>query len=111
MPTEVRSKLVYTIPCKSFPTTYVGETTPYLKNRMSGHKSDVNQFNTNCMLANHSINEGHTFDFESTKILDTESHESKRKIKEMIHIARDPNACNKRTDIEKLGKIYSNIIK
>ncbi|CAA9995015.1 unnamed protein product [Nesidiocoris tenuis] len=89
IPFENRSAVVYSVPCGSCEKEYVGHTAQYLKNRMSGHKSDIAMERAGCALAQHALNKGHVFDFENCKILDTESNKAKREIKEMIYIARN----------------------
>ena len=51
------------------------------------------------MLANHSTNLKHNFDFSNIKILDKEHNLEKRLILEMIEILNNKNSINKRSDI------------
>ena len=53
----------------------------------------------------------HEFDFEKTKILDTEKLYNKRLTSEMIYIYNNKNSINKKTDIKFLSSIYKPIIK
>ena len=107
---ENKSGVVYKIECKDCDKCYIGQTKNKLKTRLSKHKSDVK---TNKDLAtelsSHSLREGHVFDFDSTKILSIENNDKKRSFLEMWHIKKH-KTVNKRTDIEGLSNIYSNIM-
>jgi hypothetical protein len=109
-PMQLRSNIIYSIPCKDCDKNYIGQTCQYLKNRISQHKTSIKTKNQICALADHAITNSHSFRFEEAKILDTEPVLSKRLFKEMYHISRNKKSCNKRTDITYLSKIYHNLI-
>ena len=58
---------------------YVGMTCQYLARRISQHKYNVGSEEKHIALAAHALEEGHTFDFENTKILHFENNRWKRK--------------------------------
>lgn len=102
-----RTHIVYKIPCNSCNACYIGQTKQYLEKRLDQHKkSKENQ----TALATHKTNTGHDFNYNQTKILDTETNYKKRIIKEMIYIKKDKNAINHRTDIKNLNSIYFSLI-
>ncbi|XP_046615634.1 uncharacterized protein LOC124303010 [Neodiprion virginianus] len=103
---------VYKIPCRDCSKSYIGQTSQHLKNRISGHRSNIKCHVTDrCALAEHSLSLGHNFDFNNSITLATEPNWYKRIIKEMIHIFKNKrNSVNKRTDIEHLSHLHSNIL-
>ena len=76
------------------------------------HARSIKNYNANSTaLAQHAHTFKHTFDFNEVKILEHEKNFKKRLCLEMIHIKKNNNSINFRTDIENLNDIYSNIIK
>ena len=63
------------------------------------------------MLANHSTNLKHNFDFSNPKILDKEHNLEKRLILvEMIEILNNKNSINKRSDMDCFSNVYKNLL-
>lgn len=109
---NLKSSIVYRIPCNVCDKSYIGQTSRYLKDRLREHKNDEKKFRlkTNpTALVQHRQDTGHTFNFENTSILDRQENYKKRIISEMINIKKN-NTVNKRTDIENLSASYFNII-
>ncbi|XP_055842777.1 uncharacterized protein LOC129909729 [Episyrphus balteatus] len=95
----------------SCPSVYVGTSMQKLKNRIAGHRSDINSGNSQkTALALHCIDEGHRPNFTDVDILDTEKHYSKRMLIEMLHILDTDNTVNRRSDCEGLSNIYSQFV-
>ena len=59
---------VYTVPCKSCPQVYIGETGRKLKTRITVHKMDIHTMKAENGIANHVMKFGHKFDFENASI-------------------------------------------
>lgn len=78
----------------------------YLNERIKGHKYQQN----NTALKKHTKTTKHTFNFENTKILHKETNEKARNILESIYIKRNNHACNNKTDIKNLPKLYHPIL-
>ena len=79
---------------------------------MLEHARSIKNYNTNSTaLAQHAYKFKHNFDFKEVKILEHEQNFKKRLCLEMIHIQKNINSINFRTDIENLSDIYFNIIK
>lgn len=110
----LRYNIVYKIHCKNCDLIYIGTTGQLLKNRLSGHKSDIKPPIRNSQastLCQHSYNTGHYFDFDGTKILDVENKYFNRMFLEMVHInANYKLSVNKRSDTDDLSKVYSGLI-
>ena len=108
---SLRWNIVYRIPCKDFPSTYIGQIDRYLKTRIQEHKNSIKHLNSNrTALTNHVISTKHSFDFERATILSFEPFNKKRIIDEMILIKADKNLINHRTDVANLSLIYNSFI-
>lgn len=113
---EDKSNIVYKINClgdgtSNCPSVYVGTSMQKLKNRISGHRSDINnRHSQKTALAQHCIDEGHRPDFTNVEILQTETNYNKRMLLEMLHILDTENTVNRRSDCEGLSSIYSQFI-
>lgn len=103
------SNVVYSIPCTQCEGVYIGQTSRVLKDRITSHKSDCRLSKKTCALAQHHLELGHNFDYSETKVLNSETNHNKRAFLEMVEISLQPNSINKRTDIDDLSVIYSNI--
>lgn len=110
---ELKSSVIYRIPCGECECSYIGQTKQYLKSRVSDHKRDCNLSNIEnpkTGLAKHHFEEGHTFDFDEIRILDSETNWRKRLFLEMCHIHKTKHNVNLNTDTQNLNVIYHNII-
>ena len=105
-----KSNVVYSIPCHECNGVYVGQTSRVLKSRITQHKSDCRLDKKSCTLAQHTNQLGHLFNFNETKVLCNETNYNKRLFLEMVEIYLHPNTINKKTDIDNLSVIYSNIL-
>ena len=78
---------------------------------MLEHARSIKNYNTNSTaLAQHAHKFKHNFDFKEVKILEHEQNLKKGLCLEMIHIKKNNNSINSRTDIENLSDIYFNNI-
>jgi hypothetical protein len=97
-----KTNIIYSVPCgvTECDSEYVGMTTTSLKKRISGHESDIknrnNQMIAKTALCQHTIEKGHLFDFEKTKILNQEKNLKKLTFLEMLHINDRPTCVNKK---------------
>lgn len=101
-----RSNVVYSIPCSNCNGIYVGQTGRTLQSRITSHKSDIKLKHRTCSLADHSIGNGHSPNFDDTKIIVAERSLYKRQFLEMVAINNTQNSLNKRSDIQGLNNIY-----
>lgn len=58
----------------------------------------------------HTINTGHTLNFENPHTLATETNYRKRALLEMLHIKSNPNTMNKNSDVDSLHPVYASLI-
>jgi hypothetical protein len=107
IPIPLSSNVIYKIPCLNCPSCYIGQTKQLLKNRISQHKSDSKLPNKTCALAHHVRDNKHIMDFNNTTILDREDILQKRLFLEMVHINKNENSMNFRSDINNLSIIYT----
>jgi hypothetical protein len=106
-----KSNVVYRIPCLDCNVTYVGQTKRQLNTRLKEHKQNINKnLNSLSVVSEHRLKTGYNFDWNNTKILDTEINYNKRLISESLHIKRQRNSINKKTDSEVFPEIYLPII-
>ena len=107
---------------------YIGMTKNLLKDRLAGHRSNVNALeqlitagttpnDTKMMdlkgktaLISHCIDHNHRFELNTAEILDHTHKISSLPLLEMIHIYNDSNCVNKRTDVEHLNSTYAGIL-
>ena len=83
-----------------------------LKSRIYEHEYSIITTNSECtMLANHSTNLKHNFNFSNPKILDKEHNLEKRLIFEMIEILNNKNSINKRSDMDCFSNVYKKCLK
>lgn len=106
-PKQFNSNVIYRINCSDCQATYVGQTSQWLKNRLNIHRSDIKKKNIRCALTKHSVEQEHHIDLDSVEIVDKTSSYNKRLIMEMIHIQREQNSINKKSDVQNLSNIYT----
>ena len=89
-PTEKKTGVVYDITCNDCGEHYIGETARTLEKRLGEHQKQ-----TTSAIREHQSQANHEIDWEGVKILDKESVDVKRKIKEAIHIRRQRPMLNR----------------
>ncbi|XP_062714363.1 uncharacterized protein LOC134291093 [Aedes albopictus] len=127
VPTELRSNIIYQIPCTNCSSSYIGMTSNYLKTRLSGHKSNINALNRlterqvppddptlenlkeKTALIKHSAETGHKFALDKTNILDHHVNTRALAILESCHILNH-ETINKRSDTDNLSSSYAGIL-
>lgn len=118
---EEKSNLVYEISCNGdghnvCEKVYVGTTKTKLKTRLASHRSDQKAQNKpleqKTALAAHCTTQGHTANFEQTRILQEENNYNKRYMQEMLHIINVPSQkrLNYKRDTENCAHIYRHLV-
>ena len=100
-----RSWVVYGLQCKACDSHYVGETERPLKKRLTEYKRESSPFGA------HLKSEGHEFNPNDVKILDTDSRWLQRGIKEAYYIAALDPDLNQDPGRHTLSPVYNSIIK
>ncbi|KAJ8674912.1 hypothetical protein QAD02_010698 [Eretmocerus hayati] len=104
-----KTHVVYQLDCLNCSKKYIGQTTQFLRKRVLQHKNNINSRTQQPnVLTLHRLEDGHEFDWENPKILDTEHHYNKRLISEMFQIQLEDNSLNIREDTKKLNSLYKN---
>lgn len=78
-----------------------------LKSRIADHNS-FGSITT--APTDHLLEFDHGFDFQNTEILEYAKNTKKLEFKEILHIARNKDSVNKRSDINKLSRIYRGLL-
>ncbi|XP_078361564.1 uncharacterized protein LOC144645923 [Oculina patagonica] len=89
-PTAKKTSMVYDITCNDCGEHYIGETARTLEKRLGEHQKQATS-----AIQEHQSQANLQIDWEGVKILDKESVEVKRKIKEAIHIRRQRPTLNR----------------
>ncbi|CAH8541549.1 unnamed protein product [Schistosoma rodhaini] len=108
---EEQQNCVYEIKCRDCNATYVGETSRQLNVRVKEHKQclkhipkssdDVRKLENKSAIALHSLESGHTIDFDGTRILQKAFNSYKeRQTAEALYIWANPNNINRRDGIQ-----------
>jgi hypothetical protein len=108
-----RTRLIYYIPCKNCLKAYIGLIwRQFITKRKKQHIYGQNKAGAKknrTALEDHVVNEGHQFDFDNMRILDTNSNYGKLKILEMLHINAN-DTVNKRSDVSNTIHQYSGLL-
>jgi hypothetical protein len=107
IPKNKKSNIIYQIPCDNCQSTYIGQTSQYLENRIKSHKYDKKN---ETALTKHMKSTNHVFNFNNTKIIKTEQNTKKREFLEMIEIQKNPHSVNDKKDTHGLSKIYLSVL-
>ncbi|GAB0087174.1 uncharacterized protein DMENIID0001_014530 [Sergentomyia squamirostris] len=114
IPMELRSRVVYEIPCKDCNKVYIGTTNQHLKTRIRQHERDCKppiKNENSTALCKHSVKSHHKFGFSDTKIIATHNNYHKRMLMEAMLIKKNIARCvNKRSDIDGVSAIYASLI-
>ena len=123
---EDTSGVIYKIPCASCNASYIGETSRNFGYRLKEHKKDVesvsskkiytragrtaslSEFNKSA-VTDHAVKENHIIDWKNVSILDKESTDWKRKIKEAIWIKAEKNNMNRDEGGIKISSMYNSL--
>jgi len=102
-----KNHVVYKIPCANCDATYVGQTKQKLITRLKKHKNNINNnINVFSVVTEHRLDTRYNIDWDKTLIIDTKKFFNKRLISERLHIKRQTNSLNKKTDTELFPDIY-----
>ena len=121
------AELVYEIPCKNCPKSYIGETGRLFKTRLSEHKLETEKLSSKTYtrsqkesltsetyksaIAEHVAAQNHVIGWKEAKVIDNESNKTTRWLKEAIWIrSRANNTMNKDEGAYKLDRIYDQVI-
>ncbi|BHF66536.1 hypothetical protein SprV_0200955500 [Sparganum proliferum] len=92
-----QSGVVYQIPCRNCPCHYTGQTGRCLSSRILEHKRAVRKGDPLSEVVTHTLEEGHEFDFASTRILARAGNKTGRELLEAW--VSDANSINRHIDL------------
>ena len=115
--------VVYRIDCQNCSNSYVGETGRKLKTRIGEHKKDVETHTSKTLtragknlsqselhksaIMDHVARHNHVIDWDSPSILDKESTQRTRQIREAIRIRSTPQVMNRDQGAYRLSPVYN----
>ncbi len=85
VPTSLRRKVIYQIPCSDCDRTYTEQTGRLLGTRLKVHQGSARRHDVNSCLALHSMRTGHTFNWQDTRILGSTNSQMAREAIEALH--------------------------
>ena len=110
VPMEQRTGVVYSIPCRDCPKTYVGQSGRSLECRVKEHQRAVKYGDTNTSaIAEHAWQEQHNINWPVATILDSNQYLHSRLILESWHIHQQPDPMNRERG--SLPPIYCSLIR
>ncbi|BHF79314.1 hypothetical protein SprV_0602243400 [Sparganum proliferum] len=92
-----QSGVVYQIPCRDCPRHYTGQTGRRLSSRITEHKRAVRRGDPSSQVATDTLEEGHEFNFVSTRIVARASDKAGRELLEAW--VSDTNSINRHVDV------------
>lgn len=112
IPLPQQRNLIYAVPCgtcRGENKVYVGQTSQPLQKRLSQHQYSVKTGLCMTGLSQHTIEEGHKFDFEGTRVLDKIENSNKRQVAEMLHIKLN-NTVNLQREAMGFSHMYDGVV-
>ncbi|XP_021959410.1 uncharacterized protein LOC110855266 [Folsomia candida] len=87
---------IYKIKCKACPLTYIGESERNIERRLEEHEAHVRhgRVNLSAVALHMAENPGHEIDKASFKLIERETRFYHRKIKEALHMKKNPSSMN-----------------
>jgi len=124
MHSEEKTELIYRIPCKNCPSSYVGETDR--KRRMKEHGKEVDSFTAGTqirasqardssithksVITDHAVEQNHVIDWDSAEMVAREAHRHTRWIKEARWIRKTPICMNRDAGSYQLSYTWDQVI-
>ena len=105
-----RSRIVYSMRCKTCQAEYIGKTERALSTRIEEHKNPNKDKNSACKKHTRD-NTGHVWNYEEAEIVDTAENDQKLLIKELLHILSRRPTCNKQLGSQSSYEIKTILIK
>ena len=103
-PTLQQCGVIYQVDCSHCNETYIGETARPLDTRLKEHKT-----RTTSAVYEHTQTTGHSFTSQDTKVIGSESHYTKRKVREAIEIKTRRPSLNRDTGLD-LPPVYDTVL-
>lgn len=108
IPTLYHNNVLYELSCCNCQGCYKGQTSKWLKQRITQRKSDYRLGTNTCAVVKHYQRTGHNCDYENLKIFTQENHYKSRLLLEMYHINK--NTTNYKSDPSQLTNVYCNVL-
>lgn len=111
IPKMKQINVVYSIPCGACDDKqYIGQTSQTLEKRIAQHRNSVRSNASATGLTQHSVENGHGFDFSRTEILERINNDASRLSAEMLHIKINrEKTVNLQRDVDGFSNTYNNL--
>ena len=123
---DEETELIYRIPCKNCPSSYIGKTGRKLGLRIKEHWKEVDSF-TACMqtrasqardssvtyksaITDHAVEQNHVIDRDSAEVVAREAQRQTRWIKEAFWISKTPTCMNRDAESYQLSHTWDQVI-
>ena len=122
----IQRELVYSIPCSNCDSSYIGETGRLFSARVDEHQKDVESVETQqytraarkqsqstrnkSALSDHATQDNHVINWRGAKIVDRESHQRLRQVREAIWIRKTVNNLNRDEGSYELSHVYDGVL-
>ena len=108
-----QTNVVYSIPCGTDDgKVYIGQTGRRLEVRLTEHKNDTKKKDARTGLAQHTLQEGHIFDFDKTRIVEKIDDQETRLVAEVFHIKvlGEENTVNLQRECGNFDTAYDGLV-
>ena len=105
--------MVYSVPCGANDgKVYIGQTGRKLNTRINEHKNDVRRNDNRTGLTQHTLCDGHIFNFDETKIVERIADQESRIAAETFHIklAGENNTVNLQRECGTFNANYNALV-
>ena len=95
LPAGDKNSIVYQFSCNDCSGIYIGETGRQLKTRLHEHRLAVARGDPRSLVSKHVLDNGHSINWNSAKVLDAHSFNKGRKILETFYTSSEEGAFNR----------------
>lgn len=113
IPPGQQKNVVYSVPCGTGDgKVYIGQTGRKLDTRISEHKNDVKRKDNRTGLTQHTLYDGHVFNFNETKIIERIANQESRLAAEAFHIklVGENNTVNLQRECGTFNNSYNSVV-
>ena len=96
-----KAGVVYQVDCKECDASYIGQTGRHLRERLKEHKSALEKgYTQNSGIAEHAYSAHHEISWDTVQVLDQESDNNRRLVRESLHIRTAQPSMNRELGLD-----------